>query len=322
MSAEKELAEVMALATRSDASLSVCLASEVVKGQSVTLAALNITQPLQDSFRKVVTDHVQKIATLKEDGDLDLLPFEAGTKLDSHELEFLDAKDIETITDRLTCIPSSFVAVPFFVHNDHFVKGLKFYVMSLEAKSAKRVLFFRKYNAQSELSRSRLFAALFAGGQFDRISQPTLLFDQQVDCFARETTLFVSRKHDFQTIFGYFEHIEQKAHKCLDAIQAVLPIVNFEVFAESCGSHQQKMMKLANIAASAYLKSVKMKDIRKVINRYKLPGVKIITKDGIEQLEFDPKHRWVILKLLNDDYLDSVMTKNSYEVNSKRTYKA
>lgn len=37
-------------------------------------------------------------------------------------------------------------------------------------------------------------------------------------------------------------------------------------------------------------------------------GVRIVKKDGAEQLEFDPRNRWEMLKLLNDDYLGSVMT--------------
>jgi hypothetical protein len=38
-----------------------------------------------------------------------------------------------------------------------------------------------------------------------------------------------------------------------------------------------------------------------------------------EQLVFqtDPEHRWRILKLVNDDYLMSLMTNHRYEVDSK-----
>lgn len=45
----------------------------------------------------------------------------------------------------------------------------------------------------------------------------------------------------------------------------------------------------------------------------------LVTDDGQEKLLFenDREKRWLILKLLDDDYLGSVMTRQKYEVNSK-----
>ena len=53
-----------------------------------------------------------------------------------------------------------------------------------------------------------------------------------------------------------------------------------------------------------------------VIQLYDLP-IKTVGDD--EKLQYDASDKWAILRLLDDDYLESVMTKNRYEVNSKRT---
>jgi len=96
-----------------------------------------------------------------------------------------------------------------------------------------------------------------------------------------------------------------------------VPIAGFPEFAESCESHLTKLAKLNNIAAKPYLATVTMKDLKRTIKKFNL-GVKVVRENGVEKLQYDAADRWVILKLLDDDYLGSVMTKLQYEVNSKR----
>jgi hypothetical protein len=61
-----------------------------------------------------------------------------------------------------------------------------------------------------------------------------------------------------------------------------------------------------------------MEAINCSIRENELPIVSVM-EDGVEKLVFDPEpsRRWILLKLLDDDYLTSVMTELKYEVNSK-----
>ena len=77
------------------------------------------------------------------------------------------------------------------------------------------------------------------------------------------------------------------------------------------------MAKLNNIASKQYLKQIKMADIKKVIEEFDLK-IKTIHKGRKEMLVFDPADKWAILRLLDDDYLGSVMTGQNYEVTGKR----
>ena len=65
-----------------------------------------------------------------------------------------------------------------------------------------------------------------------------------------------------------------------------------------------------------------MNDIRRVIHANHLTSVRIIEDNGKEKLFFDPKakakDRYLLLNILNDDYLKSVMTDRNYEVTDKR----
>ncbi len=129
--------------------------------------------------------------------------------------------------------------------------------------------------------------------------------------------MFISHKHQFQQIFNFFAQVREKATAALQTISQHVPIVNFPEFAASCESHLHKMTKLVNISAKPYLQTVTMKDMKKTIKKFRL-NVQIRREGGVEKLIFDPVHRWEILKLLDDDYLGSVMTSLQYEVNSKR----
>ena len=59
-------------------------------------------------------------------------------------------------------------------------------------------------------------------------------------------------------------------------------------------------------------------DIRRTIDEFHI-DLRIVDENGQEKLLFesDLAKRWLILKLLDDDYLGSTMTHEKYEVNSK-----
>lgn len=75
--------------------------------------------------------------------------------------------------------------------------------------------------------------------------------------------------------------------------------------------------KLNNIAKKPYLSSLTIEDICITIETKGL-NINIVNRNGIKKIAYDPQNQWAILKLLDDDYLDSQMTKCSYESNSKR----
>ena len=78
------------------------------------------------------------------------------------------------------------------------------------------------------------------------------------------------------------------------------------------------VVELAQIARKPYLGRVTMQDIRRTIDEFHI-DVQIVQENGHDKLLFEgsPTKRWLILKLLDDDYLGSTMTHEKYEVNSK-----
>lgn len=96
-----------------------------------------------------------------------------------------------------------------------------------------------------------------------------------------------------------------------------MPIDNFEAFAQDCEKHIVKMRKLKNIATKPYLSGITIGHIKKVVKKYNL-DLKIEGDEGEEKVVYDPRNKWVLLRLLDDDYLWSMLTEQSYEVSGKR----
>jgi hypothetical protein len=310
------------LATNLDGcAVTVCLGSFSKDAEEPKIEQLQITRELTEEFANAAKETVQHYAELKSKDDLVLHQYDAGSKPDAHEVEYLDLSDHETIETQVKSL-SSLADIPVFKIDDKFIAGLRFYAIVCQFKKNPPLYFFRSYTPKKELSRSHLFAALFDEGTFDRIKDPLFLFDDKVDCLSHGRAMFLFNKHNFEKIFRFFELVMKTAAQTLETIRAHVPIANFDELERACSGHLQMQAKLKNIAGKPYLKHMKIVDIKKVLQAFPSLALKTTEKDGKEMLLFDPKDKWALLRLLDDDYLDSVLTGQKYEVTGKRPYPA
>jgi hypothetical protein len=103
----------------------------------------------------------------------------------------------------------------------------------------------------------------------------------------------------------------------LERIRQTIPIANFDEFADDCQNNLVKLTKVRSIMNKPYMQNVTMDDIKKVIARRNLP-IHFTQVAGHELLVYDSADPWVLLRLLNDDYLTSLLTGRDYEVEGKR----
>lgn len=167
------------------------------------------------------------------------------------------------------------------------------------------------------MSRSKKIAIFMKGGQYDSFRDKLFLFDVYFDCLSYKEVMYILNKDSFQKIFRFYELLLKVAQKTLRTIQKYVPIDNFDAFSESCKGHYQKLAKLKNISTKPYLKQLNIKIFKKVIKDCDLP-IETTGRGANEKLVYNTSDKWAILKLLDDDYLKSIMTGQNYEVNSKR----
>lgn len=302
----------------SKANIQLCLAA-LVSEDIPTFQRVNITEAVAEHFRKISDSWLEKYRKAHQYNDLVLKAYEAQTKPDKHELECIALNKHDGIAQQITAL-RDLSDLELFVAAREFVDSLRFYtvVVTLKEKGLSPVAFFRFYTPKKELGRSRSFGIFMKDGQYDVFREGLFLFDSRFDCFSVDDTLYICNKDGFQKIFRFYELLLKTAKETLNTIETYIPIENFGEFCKACEGHLQKIAKLKNIASKPYLDRIKITDLKKVIAKYNLP-IKTIGKGACEKLLFDPADKWAILKLLDDDYLESVMTGASYEVNSKRT---
>jgi hypothetical protein len=280
--------------------------------------SLNISEDLKSNFLTIVNKINSSLRRDYQNHDLLLLEYNPGYKPEKHEIEWIDFSEIDYLSDILTEIPEP-IAIPLFCNLDiEFLNNLRFYVIIIQTEySENPIYWFRIYSKKKELSKGGKLTAIWAGDMYTRLEQTGFIFDNGIDCIAFENYIFSTNKNNFQTIFKFYEMLRQVAEECLNCIQDRIPIANFPEFSESCTSHLQKLVKLRNIANKPYFSTITMEDVKRSIDRNNL-NVEIVLEGDEEKIKFDPNDKWIILKMLDDAYLESIMTNSNYEVNSKR----
>lgn len=312
--------DILALDLQQDP-LSICLAS-VVKSEPIPrFARLEVTEPLAQEFRSTVTAFLNPYRKDMEEDKLSFPELGIESNPTEYEIETLDLTIYKPILEQIDPL-TSLADIDIFDNDKKFIAGMRFYVIVIQVDEGDPLYFFRVHTQQKVLSRSFLLAFLDKNGRYDHIEQSVMVFDQEFDCIYRSGVLFVLDKRNFQNIFRFFETIRLKAHETLNAIHRSIPIQNLDELVQAVEGNLPMLQKLKKISTKPYIKHITMNDIKKVIAAHKLTSVQIATIDGQERLVFDPKaklkDRYVLLRILNDDYLKSVMTDRNYEVTDKR----
>jgi hypothetical protein len=309
MPAEQALASLAAVFAN-DPETNVLLVSQ--PADEALTQRLNLDDALSADFRIVALDSCSNAAA-----NLRLRPYDPGYKPDSDELSYIDLSTDAELANRIR----EFTAVQqaeLFREDDAVIDALRFYAIVVSPSARRHAVFLRTYSPKKELTRKAGFAAILGRGHYNKVETKIFLFDWKVDCFAWNGYLFIPNVSAFQRIFNYFVELRAHAKETLDGILTQIPVSNAEDFRNACMGQIQMISKLAQIARKPYLARVTMADIRRTIEEFHLE-ITVVRVGNQEQLVFEPtpSKRWLILKLLDDDYLGSVMTALKYEVNSK-----
>jgi hypothetical protein len=153
----------------------------------------------------------------------------------------------------------------------------------------------------------------------------TLLLDRGTDAIvANGYAFFLSRK-TFQRLFGLVEEMQQRSEATFDLVTAQLQIEGFDEFRQVATSAQPAMLgKMASIQQKldrfpGYAQAITMPNLIAFVRANPHTGVELSSNDDDAHLVFraDVQHRFKILKLLDDDYLESALTHLHYDANSK-----
>jgi hypothetical protein len=243
------------------------------------------------------------------------VPFVFGYTPEAHESLIISLQDYPEIADPIAAL-AKVGTLPLFQADRQFIDQFKAFA-TIVGHDGERAVFLRRAGPKQELGRTKSIALLFDNGTFNTVEDKLFLFDQDVDLIAWKGVAYVLRSAVLQALFPAFTVVKEKVDQ---ALKDVAPLVgNFEQFTDAVNTQPQMRSKLMGIAQRPYLAKLRIEDLKAQIARKMLAVQVTKSPDGREVLVFDPSPagRWLILKLLDDDYLDSTMTREQYEVNSK-----
>lgn len=278
----------------------------------VSLNRVSLTKDMAGDFAEIAKDAVPQFQ------DITLLAYNASYKPDLAEVMYLPLSEdarVKAVIDDL----AAFHNIPLLktTKANADTENLRLYSMVVGADQDDRVVLLRAVSERIEISKGHKVVALLRAGTFSKLRQKVFLFDRQVDCIAGGGFLFILNKKGFERLFQYYEQLKAHAAQAVEKVTEYVQI-NLQEFTEACTTQVRFMDKIASISRSSYLDKVTLADIKKVITEFNL-SIPIVLENGIEKLVFEsaPEKRWQILKLLDDDYLGSIMTHEKYAANSK-----
>jgi hypothetical protein len=275
----------------------------------VELSLLTLTPEAEQAFLSTAAAAADYMAEARE------RPYDPIYKPDPNELmaaPMLDGSGVAHLYDRLIDVGNVESVDP----RARAMKDLKFYANIVQSPDGRYALFLRRYSPKKELTRSRKLALLFRHGTYDTVRDPLLLFDEDYDCVIWESTILMRSATTYHAIFNLYQELAGRAGQLVDAI--VEFVSNPDELREAWAGTQMAA-KAAAVAERPYLSALTIDDIKQTIQRHRLEIDVVTDSEGRERLRFEASRdrRWLLLKLLDDDYLASEMTSEMYETNSK-----
>jgi len=276
---------------------------------------------LTDGFREVIESILLKYQKGMAGNHMLFLEYFIESVLEENEIEYFELATRKSIAEQIEplTLPTD---IETFTEDKDFIAGIRFYAIVAHPDDCEPIYFFQVYTPRKIMRRKGLYAVLGSKGEYDRVDDHFISFEESIDCISHNGFMFVLHKDNFQKMFQFLEEIRVTAEETLDAINYRLPIQNFDELVLACNGSMTMLRKLKKIAAKPYVKSLKMSDVKKIIEIIHLPVEVIRDVDGQEKILFNPKakarEKYALLRIFNDDYLMSLMTGINYETTGKR----
>jgi hypothetical protein len=282
------------------------------------LYRLNLSSGLRDEFMRIDAENC------REWGKYSLIQYLTSRALPDSHLMWVRTDNVAML-NTLDLDDDARSAAPAFAMDDATKANLKMTITTSATEADDfRATVFRITRNTARLARSKRLATVFRNGTFDRIDDEVLLFNHEIDAVATEGFVFFSKKRPFERSFEFLEDLRAHAGETFEHATRQLRILGISELRSAATSDINMMAKMASIRRKleenpAYAAAMTMPNLLRFIDSH--PGVEVCLEGEGEDRRFvfqsSPATRYKILKLLDDDFLTSDLTRLDYEVDSK-----
>nr|AAU83516.1 hypothetical protein GZ30H9_3 [uncultured archaeon GZfos30H9] len=238
--------------------------------------------------------------------DLEYIEYNLAINLDKNHVETIKREEVHYLDEILRDMNSA----DLHIFDMKQSKNLWAYAIKIGNTG---ITLFRKYTEKRILDIKGWIPLFVQNGVFNKLTDSILTIDKDIDCIYYDGKMFILDKTHFEKIFSFLDkfileidanicHLEEKS--LVDDITALQKL---------CKSDPRKIKKLNKVLKSDILNSLNTKRISEINRQYNLDLD--FTEDG--KIIVCHKNIWTVLRVLDDEYLESSMTDNKYEVHSK-----
>ncbi len=201
-----------------------------------------------------------------------------------------------------------------FNFSDQSLANIDGYLITL-GNETNKIALYKKQHSVNVLRRDRFMLVPF-GNQLVKIPNDILVLDGSFDFMMIGSTLIIKKLSTLERFHGFREAIVNNAQHtvaAIDAIQLLTDIAQIQDLVQDM-THAKKLVK----ARSSPVLQVPISEIVNFVRTHpKLAGRIKLSQDG-SRLALDTQvSKKLFLKLLNDDYLYSVLTRLQYDTHAK-----
>jgi hypothetical protein len=251
-----------------------------------------------------------------------LVPYSAGRKPDRHEVATASLEEVAPLRAALGSI-ERYGDLGLFDPDGEMAGRVDLYVVTVNAASGP-IHFLRRTSAKKRLKQTNKITAIWSGRVFESLEDDPILFDTSFDAVVDGSEVYILNQRSFEQSLDFLEAARHAAEATVDAAIANLSLANRDDFLAAVTSDINMISKTRSIAERLrdpeYAERMTVENLLKASEQH--PEIDIDwdhDEDGDPRLVFHPdvQRRWRLLKILDDDYLQSLVTDWVYEANSK-----
>ncbi|MDU9377095.1 hypothetical protein McpSp1_17410 [Methanocorpusculaceae archaeon Sp1] len=195
------------------------------------------------------------------------------------------------------------------------------YIVRVEV-GTKNVYLFKKYSRDKALAKN-IFQMIFSNDGYQKLdpdvialspSYDAMLLIESVNGELSGEVLVISRSY-FESFFRYEEIYLKNIENNSEKLSTLNVLNNLDKFVTICKGNRNALRKLSRIIVSDEFDALTKEKLLKTISQYNVQ----VSFDALsENIVVTDDNYWIILRLLDDDYVKSDQTGFKYESHSKQ----
>jgi len=267
---------------------------------------LGVTESLSGEFRR------RAIARIEGEASTRVVDYDPGHRPELGEIAAVALDDVPGLA--VLCAEANADGLASFSGREEDRRRLILYGVAL-GRGDDTIVCFQQFTPRFTLKTDKLLYLIHRDGIYGELEEDGFAFDLDFDLFVSGGFAFAIKKDILERVLGYAEEVRAEARKIAQAIVTKLPMANSDDFVNACAKDLRFARKAAAIVGRSTFDILNLERVRDHATKHDVA----FSLDDQSRIVFSnlPAERWLLLKLLDDDYLESSMTDSLYEVNSK-----